>query len=178
MPANASAIFDAYFAALVEMGQACCGDYLHDHAWTPRATHALVMAGLKAFPDGGKVSRGNRDSYGRSEYLTLDVAITDSNWGPPLFVAEHENAPWPERIKYDAWKLLVVEAKRRMLVGYFGSMTRIETFDKLRKAVEEVCQDNPGKDILLVGAEWGAVPKTLSELKAAHRTAIVGVHRP
>lgn len=100
-----------------------------------------------------------------------------SNWGPPLFVAEHENAPWPEKIKYDAWKLLVTEAKRRMLVGYFGAKTRIKSFEELRAAVEEVCQDNPGKDVLLVGAEWGAAPKTPAELKAIHRTAIVGVHR-
>jgi hypothetical protein len=61
------------------------------------------------------VSRGNRDSYGRSEYLTLDVAITDSNWGPPLFIAEHENAPWPEKIKYDAWKVPVHRVVGRRL---------------------------------------------------------------
>ena len=169
-------IFDAYFAALIEMGPSCWRDYLQDQTWTPRATFALVQAGVKAFPDGLKVARGHRDSYGRSEYLTLDVAITDSSWGPPLFIAEHENAPYPEKIKYDAWKLLVTEAKRRVLVGYFGPGTKIQTFEELRAAVEEVCRDNPGKDILLIGGEWAAVPKSAEELRKVYQTAIVGVH--
>lgn len=60
-----------------------------------RATTALVHIGLKAFP-GEVTAKGysSRNPWGRSEYMTLDVAITDPNsWTAPLFIAEHENSP-------------------------------------------------------------------------------------
>lgn len=65
-----------------------------------------------------------RNPWGRSEYLTLDVAITDPNsWTSPLFIAEHENNGSLARVQYDAWKLLSVESRRRILVAYFGRGT-------------------------------------------------------
>jgi hypothetical protein len=175
MHLHANELFEGYFRALAELGAISHYSGYQYGLWTKLATAALVQVGLRAFPEGTKVAKNHRDSFGRSEYLALDVAILDpTTWGPPLFVAEHENSMLKARAQYDAWKLLSVDSRRRVLVAYFGGK-ECPTFDALKDAVAEVCQDNPGKDILLIGGDNGAVPKTLDELRAAHQTAIVGV---
>lgn len=46
----------------------------------------------------------------------------------------------------------------------------------LNNAVREVCVDQPGKDILLIGGKCDAAPKSHVEFAEVHQTAIVGVH--
>ena len=171
---TAQVLFDAYLNTLAEGGQSACADYSDRNAWTCRSSLALVNTGRVAFPEHDAASKFHHDKYDRAEYLTLDVMLYKDDWKPPLFVAEHENVVDEGRIKYAAWKLLVVEAQRRMLVAYYGTKG-IENFDRLKEIVNEVCTENPGKDILLVGAGYDAKPKTGGELRLIHKTAIVGV---
>lgn len=108
--------------------------------------------------------------------MTLDVAITDPNtWTSPLFIAEHENNGSLARVQYDAWKLLSVESKRRVLVAYFGRGTEFKDFAALTKAVREVCEGQRGKDILLIGGQADAQPTDVATFQKAHETMIVGV---
>jgi len=173
---HANELFEAYFRSLAELGAIPHYSGYQYGLWTQLATAALVQVGLRAFPDGSKVAKNHRDSYGRSEYLDLDVTVLDpTTWGTPLFVAEHENSMLRARVQYDAWKLLSVDARRRMLVAYFGGK-ECPTFADLKAAVEEVCRDNPGKDILLVGGDYRAKPTNIDDLRKAHDTAIVGFH--
>lgn len=172
----ANEIFDAYFEALLRT-PAVWDRYTTDALWTPEATRALVEVGLKDFPTGAPTAKGYRDRYGRSEYLTLDVCITDPNtWGPPLFVAEHENAPWKAKIEYCTWKLLSTTAERRVLVACFATKTDLPNVGSIERAVQTVCADNRGKDILLIAGDYDARPTNAAELRAAYTTRIVGSH--
>jgi hypothetical protein len=174
-------IFDDYFRAIEEQGPGALADYTQDALWTPRATLALVRVGLAVFPGGEVTAKGQSEAnpWRRSEYCNLDVCIVDPNsWSAPVFTAEHENSPKRERLQYDAWKLLTVEARRRVLVGYWGKGTEFKNFAALREAVEEVCADHPRKDILLVGGDFNARPGSINEFRKAHETAVVGVHLP
>jgi hypothetical protein len=92
-----------------------------------------------------------------------------------MYIAEHENYANKSRVQYDAWKLLAVEAKRRILVSYFGKGTEFKNFDELTKAVREVCADQPGKDILLIGGQADLKPTTIDAFRSAHDTMIVGL---
>lgn len=174
---DARDIFDAYFNFFAEQERTVFSDYTNAVLWTLRATTALVHVGLKVFP-GEVTAKGHssRNPWGRSEYLTLDVAITDPNsWTSPLFIAEHENSPSLARVQYDAWKLLSVDSKRRVLVAYFGRGTEFRDFAALNKAVREVCEGQPGKDILLIGGQADASPADAIAFGKVHETAIVGV---
>jgi hypothetical protein len=171
----ANEVIDAYFRALAEGGPIT--DYIHSARWTLRATAALLHVGLQAFPEGERTAKNHPDRFARSEHMTLDVMIADpATWGPPLFVAEHENAWSKNRVQYDAWKLLAVEARRRVLVAYYGKGTEFATFKALEAAVKDVCKDNVGKDIILIGGDCAATPTSVDELRKAHESAIVGVH--
>ena len=174
---DARGIFDAYFNFFAEQEKTVFADYSSATMWTPRATSALVHVGLKTFPTSEVTAKSHRlNPWDRSEYLTLDVAITDpKSWASPLFIAEHENSPSKERIQYDAWKLLAVEARRRILVAYWGRGTDFKTFEALNKAVLEVCGSQPGKDILLIGGQADALPTDAVMFSNIHETAIVGV---
>ncbi len=176
---DAREIFDSYFANIAEQGPTALADYTQNLLWTPRATLALVRVGLKVFPAGEAVAKGlaSENEWGRSEYLCLDVTITDpKTWGPPVFIAETENSPLKSRVQYDAWKLTSVDARRRVLVAYWGKGTEFKTFEQLRAAVHEVCAGQPGKDILLIGGDYNARPTTIGEFRRAHETSIVGMH--
>jgi hypothetical protein len=113
----ASEIFDHYLTSLLETPNVW-DLYSNATLWTKEATRSLVHAGLHAFPKGQSAAKGYKDSYQRSEYLTLDVCIDDlETWGPPLFIAEHENAPRRAKIQYCTWKLLATVTQRRVLVA-------------------------------------------------------------
>ena len=147
--------------------------------WTEAATMALVKAGEEAFKDQAvKVTgaaKGHVDPYRRSEYFTADVVVyDDDSWGPPLLVAEHENQPNAERLQYTAWKLYCLEAEHRVLVGYYEPGSSVPTFKEMCRLVEEVMQDHPGKDILLLGAKWGATPQTAEEVRRLFKSQIIG----
>ena len=153
--------------------------YLSNARWTTIATGALIKVGLEASA-GQKLraaARGFADpEYGRSEYLTLDVSIYDqATWGPPLFIAEHENAADLEKIQYCAWKLLTTQAKRRVLVAYYG---RKYTYEDLIEGVREVARANPGqtapRDLIVIAAPWGDRPRSNEVLTASFVSAIVG----
>lgn len=167
-------IFAAYFNALEQPGS--LNAYPQRALWTPVATTALVRVGLQAFPQGNKGAKNHCDPYGRSEYLTLDVSITDPvTWGPPLFISEHEQFCGRAKVQYCAWKLLSVDAKQRVLVTYFGKGTDFATVGELEQAVREVCQDHPGKELLLIAADYDAHPASHRELVAIHHTRVIGV---
>ncbi len=174
---TANDYFDAYLDGLAAGGIRACEEYQGcQSVWTIRATLALCTAGQLALSQAEIAAKGNADRYGRSEYLGLDVTLYDDNsWAPPVFIGEHENRPYEWTVQYAAWKLLSVQAQRRMLVAYFGGGNYIRTFDRLRDIVLEVCNDNPGKDILLVGGEYLGQPKNVDELRGLHQTAIVGL---
>ena len=177
---NTREITDTYYAALEGQGEAIVADYVDDALWTPRATVALVKAGLAACPSGKPAARGHahQNQWKRSEYLCLDVVIVDGDWSAPGFIAEHENSPSRERIQYNAWKLLSVESRRRVLVAYWnGGKNGCATFEDLVKAVTEVTEAQPGKDILLIGGDYQAQPDSLAALRRAYRDSIVGTHR-
>lgn len=143
--------------------------------YTPLATTALVKAGFAAFPVAEHTAKAHRDRWNRSEYLTLDVVLCDpETWASPLFIAEHENSPWKSKIQYDAWKLLAVDAQRRVLVAYWGADKSLPTFEALREAVSEVAKSNPKRDIILIAADYKAMPADATELRALHQSAVVG----
>jgi len=172
----AKEIFEAYLNSLCQGGEQACADYHYPKAWTHRATLALIAAGRVALSTAEAAAKGHPDRYGQSEYLTLDVLLynPETDLKPPLFIAEHENSPDPKRVQYAAWKLLIVESRWRMLVAYFGEDCGIKSFDNLEELVREVCKHNPGKDILLIGADYNVEPKTVKELRLIHKTAIIG----
>lgn len=175
----ASTIFSLYIDALVE-DAAALRDYPHSELWTHRATRALVQVGVRLFPNAEVTAKKHTHMNwaARSEYLTLDVMLCDqkSTWGPPVFVAEHENTPTIERIQYNAWKLLSVVARTRVLVAYFGPKSA-SSFEKIAAAAQEVCDDNPGRDVLLIGGLYDATPKSVRELRECHRFVELGARR-
>jgi hypothetical protein len=172
---TAADIVTAYLDAL-DADPAWAETYCRSNAlYTPLATAALVKAGFTLFPGAEHTAKEHHDRWQRSEYLTLDVVLCDpETWGCPLYIAEHENSRWKSKIQYDAWKLLAVDAQRRVLVAYWGADKEISTFEKLRDAVAEVARDNPKRDILLIAADYKALPADGKELRAMHRSAIVG----
>jgi hypothetical protein len=175
----ANEIFDHYLTSLLETPSVWL-QYTDAALWTKEATRSLVHAGLQAFPNGQGVAKGYKDSFQRSEYLTLDVCIDDlETWGPPLFIAEHENAPRRAKIQYCAWKLLATVSQRRVLVAYYDSKSDVRDLPALEEAVREVCRDNPGrevpKDLLLFAADYNARPSSARGLRDAHTLSIIGV---
>lgn len=175
----ANEIFDHYLTALVETPDVW-SRFVNHEPWTKEATRALVHAGLQAFPKGQAVAKGYRDTAERSEYLTLDVCINDpETWGPPFFIAEHENAPRRAKIQYCAWKLLATESQRRVLVAYYDNKSDVRDLAALQEAVREVCKDNPGrdapKDLLVFAADYNARPSSGQGLRDVHSLSIIGV---
>jgi hypothetical protein len=61
-----------------------------------------------------------------------------------------------------------------VLVAYWGADKQLPDFEALRTAVAEVAADNPRRDIILIAADYNAMPATATELRAGHRSAIVG----
>ena len=150
--------------------------YETNASWTPLATLALVEAGRAAFPQGIASAKGSQDRYGRSEYLALDACIWTDDWKPPLFVAEHDNYPVKDRIQYSAWKLLTVTAQRRVLVCYFkseGRSSEVRSFREVTAAVAEVCEQNLGKDVIVIAADCVAADSNVA-LRRLFESAIVG----
>lgn len=157
--------------------------YLSDTRWTTIATGALIRVGQEA-SSGIKVraaARGFKDpNYERSEYLTLDVCVYDDDtWGPPLFIAEHENSRYLKKVQYCAWKLLATEATRRVLVAYYDSKkVDRKKFAALVAKVQEVAKANPGstapRDVVVIAAPWGARPGSVDALRELFDYAIVG----
>lgn len=174
----ANEIVNAFLDALAKNSDAHVTFGASNPAWTAVATSALVDV-ARAASDGRDVriaARGHRDPYGRSEYNCLDVCAYDNaTWGPPLFIAEHENANDIERVKYCAWKLLITEAAHRLLVAYYPPKVG---FDGLVKAVREVAEANGGRDkprdVLVIAAPWDAKPASLEALRSLFRSQIVG----
>ncbi len=145
--------------------------------YTPLATAALVKAGAATFPGATPTAKGHQDRWGRSEYLTLDVVLftpDPKSWASPLFIAEHENSRWKAKIQYCAWKLLNVDAQRRVLVAYWGADEALSTFEDLRVAVRDVAKDIPKKDIILIAADYRARPANAEALRALHKSDIIG----
>ena len=171
---TAHEIVQAYLDAL--LANPDCATAFQDSAvWTKLATTALVKAGREGFRIAEHTAKEHPDRYGRSEYLTLDVVLCDpSTWGPPLFVAEHESWSTRTKVQYDAWKLYAVEARRRVLIAYWGLDKTLRTFDDLKTAVAEVSRDNAERDLLVIAADGRAVPKTATELRALHQSAVIG----
>jgi hypothetical protein len=172
---TAKTIVAAYLDAL-ESDPTWAETYCRSNAlYTPKATAALVKAGFAVFPGAEHTAKDHHDRWERSEYLTLDVVLCDpQTWKAPYFIAEHENSYWKSKIQYDAWKLLAVEAERRVLVAYWGADKALPTFAKLRDAVAEVAGDNPKRDIILIAADYRAMPTNNKELRDMHESAIVG----
>ena len=175
----ANEIYERYLSALLETSNVW-EKWSDAQLWTAEATRALVLAGRAAFPSGTPNAKGHRDDeYGRSEYLTLDVCVTDQTWGPPLFIAEHENFPGRSKIEYCAWKLLAVRARRRVLVAYYDTTARSENYVRsmadLAAAVLKVCEASDGKDIIVIGADYNATPSSEDSLRKAHTMKVVGV---
>ncbi len=174
----ANDIFDHYLTSLLEAPNVWA-KFVDNEPWTKEATRSLVHAGLAAFPRGRATAKGYRDSFARSEYLTLDVCVNDpETWGPPFFIAEHENAPRRAKIQYCAWKLLATESQRRVLVAYYDSKSDVRDLEALQDAVREVCKDNPGrdapKDLLLFAADYNARPTSAQGLREVHSLTIIG----
>lgn len=175
---QANEIVTTFLDALTRDPEACHA-YATNTAWTARATSALIEAGLAEFPHAAATAKGCRDRYGRSEYLALDACLCTDTWDPPLFVAEHDNYPIKERIQYSAWKLLAVQAQRRILVCYFDSndgRSDVRSFEMVAASVAEVCEQNLGKDILLIAADCEK-PGSNQALRALFQSAIVGFPR-
>lgn len=174
---DSQALFDRYFDALLDQPRVW-ERYSNSTLWTREATRALVATGEAVSPTGKATALGYQDQYGRSEYLTLDVCITDPNtWGPPLFIAEHENAPWKAKVEYCAWKLLATVAQQRVLVAHYAAKTDLPTAQVLEDAVRGVCRDNAGKDIVLIIGDYDKRPTSAEELRSAYDAPrIVGVH--
>lgn len=175
----ANEIVSAFLDALVKNQDAHLIYSSSNPAWTQLATAALVeiARGATSGKEIRVAARGFKDpDYARSEYQTLDVCAYDNaTWGPPLFVAEHENSADVTKVQYCAWKLLITESARRVLVAYH---TPKLGFDGLVNAVREVCEANPGRDVprdvLVIAAPWDAKPASLDELRGIFKSHIVG----
>lgn len=174
----ANEIVTAFLDELVRHHDAHASYSTSNPAWTSIATAALVEVARSASV--GKeirvAARGHKDPYGRSEYNCLDVCAYDNaTWGPPLFIAEHENSNDMERVQYCAWKLLVTEAARRVLVAYYAPKVGLEG---LVAAVRKVSEENPGRDaprdVLVIAAPWDAKPASAEELRRLFESRIVG----
>ena len=150
------AIDACYRKCLVDADEAH-EDWATNVEWTTRAVRALVKVGRSRFPHKRVqvAAKGGADDHGQSEYLTLDVCLwdADNKWGPPLFIAEHESKRSALEVRYSAWKLLVVQASVRVLVTYFGKETPFATAQELQAAVQQVCQANPGRELILLCAD-------------------------
>lgn len=145
--------------------------------WTQLATKALVAAARAEFPDCKIAAKGVADEYGRSEYFTADVtAYVHESWAPPLFVAEHENTSWRGRLQSQAWKLLSIEARRRVLVGYWqpGRKDRVHSFDDMASAIEEVARQIPRRDILILAAPFHEKPADAAAVPRLFESRIIG----
>jgi len=138
--------------------------YKNPKTWTPIATTALLSAGANLVPEGRPVAKNQKDHWGRSEYLTMDVMVLPSGWGPPMLVAEHENSPHAERIQYNAWKLLAVDAPIRILVAYFGIRGETKTRSMLESVVAGVCSEQPHKNLVLLSGDYWASPSAPADL--------------
>ena len=164
-------VFNEFLDALVEAPGAY-KSYVWNSLWTQLATAALIKAGLAAAEGHGKklcaAARNHKDErYGRSEYLTLDACIyDDDNWGPPLFIAEHENSKYPAKVQYCAWKLLVTEARCRVLVAYYTTDLGLDGLvDALRTVAGANARMAP-RGFTLIAAPYEGQPESNAELRS------------
>ncbi len=158
--------------------------YVSNRSWTALATAALIEAGMAA-STGEKLraaARGTKDpDYKRSEYLTLDVCVYDNaSWGPPLFIAEHENSSDVLKVQYCAWRLLCTQASRRVLVAYYAKTVGMKGLvAAVHEVAAAVAAATPGgevpREVLVIAAPWEASPATNVELRALFETSTVGV---
>lgn len=174
---------DRFFESLPKRG--IKKEYDSATKWTAAATTALKEAAM-TLPEGDQpekfavASRGHRDSWRRSEYLTVDVTGYDrASTAPPLLVAEHENSYGSLRIRYTAWKLLSIRAKYRVIVGYYNPKARKKAeaidsseafFELVGKAHEE---SGVTEQLLAIAGNWRATPRKPTELRAAFETRLI-----
>jgi len=177
MTVTAHNLVTAYLDDLATGRDVACREYAADdrEAWTRRACLALVKAGRCVATVAEAATRGGPDCYRRSEYLSLDVMLyEDAHWGPPVFIAEHENFGGMAKVQYCAWKVLVVEAQWRVLVAYFGRGTEFSSFPDLQAAVDLISQHNCNRTVVLVGGDNGVRPQSVADLRQMHQWAMIG----
>jgi len=128
-------------------------------AWTFEMTRALASAANDLLPDKRIAAKGVGDSYGRHEYLTLDVTTyDDTSWKWPAIIVEHENSPSAEKLRYCAWKLLSVRADMRVLVAYVDSTRRYSwcpsSPEALLSILAPVAADHRDQALTVFVGEW------------------------
>jgi hypothetical protein len=126
--------------------------------WTRVMTEALARAAEATLS--GMVSKllvtakGRVNSYGRSEYFSLDLSASDDeSWGSPLLIAEHENDRDDEKLTYCTWKLLCVEAQLRILVAYVDSERQWSSYrsdEELAERLRQILNAHPTKSLVLI----------------------------
>jgi hypothetical protein len=170
----ANELFESFLSSLAETPRVWT-KYPDPTQWTLTATAALVTMGQRAFPQSESAAKNHRDRFGRSEYLDLDVCVGRfDTWAAPLLVAEHENYVGRDKIQYCAWKLLATRATRRVLVAYYANRSDVPTAEAVVAATREVCDDNPGLDVLLFAGNWDATPQSVDDVRALFSLHIVG----
>ena len=129
-------------------------------AWPDVLTRALATAVGRAAPGLSITAKGVRDSYQRSEYLSLDLTACGPGWGPPAVIAELENSNW--KVEYCAWKLLCFDAPVRILVAYVDPTGQARAYgrsaDELLERVRKVTADHPGKPLDVFCGHWNRGP--------------------
>lgn len=173
---NLDEVAKAYLDQLVAQGEAVVRDFSRDQMWTRRATLALAQLGQSLFPEHEVITKGHGSTRTqRDKHLALDVAIVNPNdWSVPVLIGEHESSPRRARIQLDAWRLLCIDARVRILIAYYGPGTELDSFEALREAMHEVARDHRGKKLLVIGAESTARPETFDELRSVHRWFSLG----
>jgi hypothetical protein len=185
----AAQLADAYLASLQAAGIEACTAWASRPAWKAHATRALAAARamLMAMQPALRevepalyvpthLARATVADWGRTMgHFGLDAVLTDpvNAWRPPLLAAHLESEPAPDRVQYASWRLLTVKASSRMLVACFGESTPVASFEVLERLVREVCAAQAGLDVLLIGADLDARPRSVAELRGAHRQGVV-----
>jgi hypothetical protein len=132
-------------------------------------TEALVkaieqVAASVPIADFKRAAIGHPDSYGRSEYLDIDITGYQDDYSAPLVMIEHENSRYEGKLRYCLLKLLWTRAQIRILVCYIDSSGRytgrFPSVQALLTALDPVRAAHPNEPVSLIVGEWNEDPIT------------------
>lgn len=152
--------------------------------WTKLMTTALVRIGTDLCHAPQVAARGFREHNpsGKSEHLSLDVVGYGGPLMPIVFAAEHENTGDISVMRYQAWKLLNINAPVRVLVGYCDSSATMPNAMKTPEQMFDATKDQvvtnfPGQRLLVIAVNRTVRPQDAAAVAAAfhHREIVVSV---
>jgi len=149
--------------------------------WRRLVAESLAQGGRTEFPGLRVSERGQGDNDNLADDLAIEVVGTlEPGWAPPVVIADHEPSLQRDQLQRRAWKLLSIEARRRVLVCYWADAPgrprgSVRSLPEVEVLVKEVARALPRRDLYVLAAPFAGKARKRAEVPKLFHSYIVGV---